>query len=272
MKIQNKNIKMPEKKDTIVLDLETKKTFDEVGGQHNKHLLEVSLVGIYSYNRNQYRGFKEEEFDELLELLKNAELIIGFNTISFDMPVLQPYFKDFDLSTLTHLDLLDEIVYALGHRLKLESVAQSTLGYGKSGSGLDAIKYYRNNDWDNLIKYCLDDVKVTKEIYDYGLAHGYIWYQNGGQKEKIIARWHKDEVTTIEQLIRQALKNGQQLEVEYIDENGQGTKRVIDIQQIMGGKIKAFCHLRDALRIFDVDKIKTAKIVGRMDSWQKTLL
>ena len=139
---------MEQAKDTIVLDLESQKTFDEVGGQHNRHLLGVSLVGIYSYNRDKYRGFREEEFGELLKILQTAELVIGFNSKSFDFEVLQPYFKDFDLKSLKHLDLLEEIVYALGHRLKLESVAQSTLGYGNSGSGLDAIMYYHNNEWD----------------------------------------------------------------------------------------------------------------------------
>lgn len=260
------------KQDTIILDLETKKTFDEVGGQHNRQLLGVSLVGVYSYNRDQYRGFKEEEFPELLELLKNTELVIGFNSKSFDFEVLQPCFKDFDLATIKHLDLLEEIVYALGHRLKLESVAQSTLGYGKSGSGLDAIMYYRNNDWDNLIKYCLDDVKITKELYEYGLAHGYIWYTNAGKKEKIVARWYKDDKITIAQEMENALKNGDQVAIEYMDDKGKVTTRKIDIQRIKEGRVKAFCHLRNSLRVFEIAKIKKVQVVGKMDSWQNTLL
>jgi len=259
-----------EKKDKIVLDLETKKTFDEVGGQHNKHLLGVSLVGVYSYNRDQYRGFKEEEFGELLELLKNTELVIGFNSISFDFPVLQPYYDDFDLSTIPHLDLLDEIVYALGHRLKLESVAQTTLGYGKSGSGLDAIEYYNNKDWEKLIKYCLDDVKVTKEVYEYGLNHGNIWYTNAGRKEKIVARWANGNLK-IYQIINNTLKNGEQLEIEYIDEKGETTERKIDIQEIRGDKIKANCHLRDALRFFDLSRIKKVNVSGKMANFQDKL-
>lgn len=259
-------------KDTIVLDLESQKTFEEVGGQHKRHLLGVSLVGIYSYNRDKYRGFREEEFAELLELLQNAGLVVGFNSKSFDFEVLQPYFKNFDLKQIPHLDILEEIVHALGHRLKLESVAQSTLGYGKSGSGLDAIMYYRNKDWDKLIKYCLDDVKVTKEIHDYGLRHGYIWYNTAGSKEKIIARWFKDGNPTIHNIISQALAKGEQLEIEYMDEKGETTTRKIDIQAIRGNKVKAFCHLRDALRFFDIDRIKTAKPVGQMKSFQKSLL
>lgn len=259
-------------KDRIVLDLETKKSFEEVGGHHNSSKLGVSLVGIYSYNRDKYRGFKENELDELLEILKNAEEIIGFNSKFFDFTVLQPYYKNFDLSTIPHLDILEEVVHALGHRLKLESIAQSTLGYGKSGSGLDAIMYYRNEDWDNLIRYCLDDVKVTKEVYDYGLKHGYIWYHNSGRKEKIVARWANRNGRTVEQKVHDALKDGDQLEIEYMDEGGQTTTRKIDIQKINGNKIKAYCHLRQAIRVFDLDRIKDLKVVGKMDSWQNTLL
>lgn len=264
---------MRQAKDILVIDLETKKTFDEVGGHHNRHLLGVSVVGVYSYNRDKYRGFREEEFDELLKLLEEeTNLVIGFNTKGFDFEVLQPYFKDFDLKSLNHLDLLEEIVYALGYRLKLESVAQSTLGYGKSGTGLDAIMYYRNNEWDKLIKYCLDDVKVTRELYEYGLNHGYIWYNNAGRQEKIMARWHKEESGSIPNIVQEALRSGQQLEIEYRDDNGQVTTRKIDIQSINGDKIKAYCHLRQALRVFDLAKIKKATVVGQMDSWQKSLL
>ncbi len=263
---------MEQNKDKIVLDLETKKTFDEVGGQHNKHLLGVSLVGIYSYNRDKYKAFREEEFAELLEILKNAGQIIGFNSKSFDFTVLQPYFKDFDLFSLSHLDILEEVVHALGHRLKLESVAQSTLGYGKSGEGLDAIFYFKQGDWDSLTRYCLDDVKVTKEVYDYGKEHGYIWYTNAGRKEKIVARWSNGNGRTIPQKIEDALKKGEQLEIEYMDDKGNTTTRKIDIQRIYDGKLKAYCHLRGAVRVFDIDKIKTAKVAGKMDSWQKSLL
>ncbi|MBT4349849.1 hypothetical protein HOD19_03710 [bacterium] len=259
-------------KDIIVLDLETKKTFDEVGGHQNNHLLGVSLVGVYSYNLDKYRGFKEEEFDELLDLLKEAGLVIGFNSKAFDFPVLQPYYKDFDLASIPHLDILEEVTKILGHRLKLDSVAHSTLGYGKSGSGLDAIVYYRNDEWDKLIKYCLDDVKVTKEIYDYGLQHGNIWYHNGGVKTDINASWFKSGEKTINQQVQEAWKDGQQIEISYMDEKGDVTSRKIDIQNIRGNKIKAFCHLRDALRMFDLDRVKSVKVAGKMQSFQKTLI
>lgn len=254
----------------LVLDLETKQTFEDVGGHHNSHKLGVSLVGVYSYARDEYRGFRENEMDELKTWLEAADLIIGFNSKHFDFTVLQPYYPKFDLSKLPHLDILEEIVYSLGHRLKLETIAQATLGHGKSGDGLDAIRYFQQGDWASLEKYCLDDVKVTKDIYDYGMAHGYIWFTNNGVKEKIKVRWAQGE--TVEDVINRAVAKGLQLEIEYIDDDGSATTRNIDIQRVQDNKIKAYCHLRQSLRVFDLTKIRKAKDIGPMASQQKTLL
>lgn len=255
--------------DKIVLDLETKKAIDEVGGFHNNHKLGVSVCGVYSYARNEYRGFREEELDEMLEWLKAAEVIVGFNSKHFDFPVLQPYYKNFDLSKLPHLDIMEEIVHALGFRLKLESVAQETLGYGKSGDGLDAIRYFKAGDWDSLIRYCLDDVKVTKEVYDYGLNHGKLWFSNSGKRESIPVRWQQGE--SIQKLVERAFSEGKQLEVACITDEGRAELHTIDIKELKGDKFKALSHTSNDLKVFDVSRLKTAKEIGSMASWQQGL-
>lgn len=255
--------------DKIVLDLETKKSFEDVGGYQNTHLLEVSVCGVYSYNRDQFRAFKEDEFKEMGEWLKQASLIIGFNSKSFDFTALQPYYK-FNLSKLPHLDILEEVNRALGHRLKLDSIAQSTLGEGKSGSGLDAIWYFRNNDWDKLIKYCLDDVRITRDIYEYGKKHGNLWYDTMGKKEKIPVRW--GDGASVASKILNAFKNGEQVEIEYLktdlEERG---KRRIDIKSIKGNQLQAYCHLKQAIRVFNLDKVIDVQVVGRQNHWQTKL-
>ncbi|MDP2587079.1 MAG: ribonuclease H-like domain-containing protein [Candidatus Komeilibacteria bacterium] len=255
--------------DKLVLDLETKKSFEDVGGYQNTHLLEVSVCGVYSYNRDEFRAFKEDEFKEMGEWLKQASLIIGFNSKSFDFTALQPYYK-FNLSKLPHLDILEEVNRALGHRLKLDSIAQSTLGEGKSGSGLDAIWYFRNNDWDKLIKYCLDDVRITRDVYEYGKKHGNLWYDTMGKKEKIPVRWGDGE--NVASKITNALKNGEQVEIEYLktdlEERG---KRRIDIKSIKGNQLQAYCHLKQAIRVFNLDKVIDVQVVGRQNHWQTKL-
>ena len=256
--------------DKLVLDLETKKSFDEVGGQHNVHLLEISVVGVYSYDRNEYRTFRESDFAELEDWLKKADLVIGFNSKSFDFAVLQPYFK-WDLSKAPHLDILEEIVHVRGHRLKLDSVAVNTLGEGKSGSGLDAIWYYRNQEWDKLKKYCLDDVRVTKEVYEYGLRHGHIWFSEHGKKTAIPVRWAQEE--KIEDILQEAQKFGHKVVIDYLGVGDEKRiKQEIDVKDLRDNKIKAFCYKSGLDKEFLVDRVFNAEIVGIANSWQERLL
>jgi DEAD/DEAH box helicase domain-containing protein len=155
----------------IVLDLETQKSFDEVGGRGKNHLLKISVCGVYHYDTDKYYCYEENELSKLSPLLQEADQIIGYNIRDFDFQVLQPYLN-FDIASVPYLDLLVEIEKVIGHRIKLEAVAQGTLGAGKSGSGLDALVYYKTGRMDLLKKYCLDDVKVTRGVYEYGLKHG----------------------------------------------------------------------------------------------------
>ncbi len=161
----------------IVLDLETQKSFEEVGGRGKNHLLKVSVCGIYDYSQDRYLIFEEQELPKLAPILQTADQIIGFNIKNFDFAVLQPY-MNFDLNQLPYFDLLEEIEKIVGHRVKLESVAQGTIGSGKSGNGLEALLYYRNGRMDLLKKYCLDDVRVTKSVYDYALKNQKLLYRD----------------------------------------------------------------------------------------------
>ncbi len=161
----------------IVLDLETQNLFQDVGGRGKNHLLKVSLCGIYDYSRDMYVMYEEAELPKLAPVLQSADQIIGFNIKDFDFQVLQPYLN-FDISEIPYYDLLEEINKVIGHRIKLESVAQGTLGSGKSGDGKEAVLYYRNGRMDLLKKYCQDDVKITRQVYEYALKNQKVLYRD----------------------------------------------------------------------------------------------
>lgn len=166
---------MPLKK--IVLDLETQKSFDDVGGRGKNHLLKISVCGIYTYEDNKYSIYEEKELSRLAPILQRADQIIGFNIKDFDFEVLRPYLN-FNIFEVPYYDILEEIDKVIGHRVPLESVAQGTLGSGKSGSGKEALLYFKNGRWDLLKKYCLDDVKVTRQVYDYALKNQKVLYKD----------------------------------------------------------------------------------------------
>lgn len=175
---------------TIILDLETKFTFDEVGGREKHEALGISVAGVFDYRTGKYEAIEEKNLAKLEERLSQRPLVVGFNIRRFDMPVLKPYMH-FDPNTLPMLDIMEEIQNVVGHRVSLESVAQATIGSGKSGDGLDAIRYFRNGEIDKLKKYCLDDVRVTREVYEYGCRHKEVFFLNkfGGGKKRVAVNW-----------------------------------------------------------------------------------
>jgi len=174
--------------DVIVLDLETQKSFDEVGGRENFHLLRVSVVGIYSYKHDEFRTFTEWETPSLRGLLEEASLIVGFNLKRFDYLVLEPYFKR-SLRDFPTLDIMEDVERFLGHRLSLDTLVKATLGEGKTGHGLDAIRYFREGEIEKLKSYCLADVRLTRDLYEYGKRHGHMKYQKNNDLRTIPVNW-----------------------------------------------------------------------------------
>ena len=157
----------------LVLDLETQKSFKEVGKSKAQSLerLKISVVGVYDYSTKKFETYLESDMMILEKRLKDVDLLIGFNIRRFDMPVLAPYlFMKAD--AIPVLDLLDDIEEVRGHRASLNSIAKPTLNANKSGSGLEAITLFKENRWDELKRYCLDDVRLTRDIYEYGCREG----------------------------------------------------------------------------------------------------
>ncbi|TAL19238.1 hypothetical protein EPN90_04125 [Patescibacteria group bacterium] len=162
----------------IVLDIETQNTFQDVG-KYDHRLLKVSLVGFHDSADDSWQCLRESELYRLWPLLERADRLIGYNLIGFDLPVLNNYYPG-NLLNLPTLDIMAEIEKKIGFRVKLDDVAQATLGVGKSGTGLMAIEYFRRGEWEKLSDYCLQDVKVTRDVYLYGREKGEIWYNDRG--------------------------------------------------------------------------------------------
>lgn len=164
----------------VILDVETKKTFDEVGGYFPDRL-GISFVGVcvrHNFGEpGEMQSYFEKDIPRHFPLLEQADVVIGFNIDGFDMPTFTSYYTG-DISKIPTLDVMDRIKDSIGHRISLDAVAKETLGVGKSGDGLDAIKYYKNQQWDKLEQYCLQDVKVTRDVFDYGYKNGMVKFRN----------------------------------------------------------------------------------------------
>jgi DEAD/DEAH box helicase domain-containing protein len=163
--------------DVVVLDLETQRIASEVGGWD--HIRDMGLaVGVtYHSAEDEYRHYTEEDVEQLLIALREAELVVGYNVIRFDYEVLRAYTDD-PLLDLPTVDMLRDIHRELGWRLKLDDVAAATLGEGKSADGLQAVRWFRQGELQKVIDYCRRDVEVTWRVYQFGQQNGYIQYRD----------------------------------------------------------------------------------------------
>src|SRR3989344_6297636 len=177
--------------DTLVIDLETKKTFAEVGGEKNIRELGISIAGVYSYGKDTFFGFVEHELPKLEALLKETSHIIGFNINHFDIPVLRPYVADTALDRIAVTDLYEDAVNFLGHRVGLDALAKATLGEGKSGHGLEALEWFRQGRVEEVKKYCLDGVRLTRDLYEYGKKNKHVLFESfvDGKVHSIPVSW-----------------------------------------------------------------------------------
>ncbi len=175
------------KKFPLILDLETKHTFRQYSDPKK---LGVSIVAVYDYAKQQPAVFFEQELRQLFPLLESASYIIGFNIHSFDLPVLQAYYPG-RVEDLPVFDIMEDIRQKIDRRLALNDILQATLNKRKSGHGLQAINYYQSGNWEKLKQYCLDDVMLTKAVFDYGVKTGEINYLSSTGKQTIKVNWKK---------------------------------------------------------------------------------
>lgn len=171
----------------ITLDLETQNFFTDTGSNEPSSL-DISVVCLHDSaaagTPHEYRSFVFPDFKDMWPILESADAIVTWNGEHFDIPLLNKYYPG-DLSKIKSIDLMKEVYSSLGRRLKLDSVASATLGAGKSAHGAQAVEWWRTGEVDKIIKYCLDDVRLTRELYEYAHKNGHLKYKDMGDLKQV---------------------------------------------------------------------------------------
>ena len=167
----------------ITFDIETRMT-GMSAGRLDVNLMELTVVGVHDSSTGEYTSYVMEELPKLWPILENADMLIGFNSDTFDVPLLNRYYPG-DLTKIRSLDLLSEVHNALGRRVRLQSLAEATLGKGKTGDGLKAMEWWDQGLYDKVREYCIEDVRITRELYDYAREHGHLKYKDLNKKKEV---------------------------------------------------------------------------------------
>ena len=167
----------------VTFDIETSNAFNSLS-RNDLTKLDISIVGIHDSETDEYSSYSQEEFPQLWPILERADMLVGYNSDTFDIPILNRYYPG-DLTKIKSLDLLVEVQQVLGRRLRLQSLAEATLNKGKGGDGLKAIEWWANGEYEKVRTYCIEDVRITRELFDYALEHGSLKYKDLREKREI---------------------------------------------------------------------------------------
>lgn len=163
---------------TLIFDIET-------NGLLN-HLTKIHSLVIYDLENNQYFSCADEpnyySISFGVNLLQNADCIVGHNIIKFDIPAIQKLFPDFDPKNKIFDTLIaSKLVYpdislidmGLARKGKLPSKLIGSFKLEAFGFRLGELKgeyCKQENAWEawNLAmqEYCKQDVKVTTVLYE----------------------------------------------------------------------------------------------------------
>jgi len=167
----------------VTFDIETANWMSDVGTS-NPTDLTIALVCIHDSETGEYKSFLEPELPQLWKILENIDLLVGYNSDHFDIPLLNKYYPG-DLTRIKSLDIMKEVQRVVGRRLRLDAIADGTLDKKKSGDGAQSIKWWRAGEVDKVRQYCLKDVEITREIFDYALKNGNVKYRELGRVHEV---------------------------------------------------------------------------------------
>ena len=144
----------------------------------------ISVIGGYEYETGRYRVFCRDNMHEFAQAVERADIIVGFNNIAFDNAVIAacwgPLVKLPEGWQGKSYDLLREIWAAarLGPVFNfrthggygLDAVCERNFGAKKTGNGALAPVLWQQGEIGQVIDYCLNDVRLTKLLFDRVLA------------------------------------------------------------------------------------------------------
>jgi DNA polymerase elongation subunit (family B) len=146
--------------------------------------LDIAIVCIHDSETNTYSSYLESELPNLWPILERTDMLVGYNSDHFDIPILNKYYPG-DLTRIKSLDLMKEVYDSIGRRLKLDTLAEATLGTKKSGSGTQSLQWWKAGEVDKVRQYCLKDVEITRKLFEYALDHGKLHYKDFAVKHDV---------------------------------------------------------------------------------------
>lgn len=173
----------------IILDVESAKTVEQVGGWGNVGKLGIGVAAVFREYQESYRLYGSGDWLALRQTILNADEICGYNIWGFDLPLIwEMGKKEFWQSDIAKVirpkvyDLFRLVCLGLGRTpdspppagFDCDTLAMETLGEGKTEDGKEAPLMYQRGEFCRLHTYCMNDVRLERNLVTFAKRHGYL--------------------------------------------------------------------------------------------------
>ncbi|HEY3567758.1 MAG TPA: DEAD/DEAH box helicase [Thermoanaerobaculia bacterium] len=172
-------------RNTILFDLETLRSAADVGGWDKAHRMGVAIGVLCFLEEGRFEVYGETQVRALIDALRGATMVIGYNIKRFDYHVLSGYTGEDFARLFPTFDLLEDVASRLGFRVGMGHLAQETLGVGKSADGLQSLEWVRQGRLDLVEQYCRRDVEILRDLYLHGRREGFLFYRDKKRDVKL---------------------------------------------------------------------------------------
>lgn len=147
----------------LVYDIETIR--------EDKNVHKIVLIGFYDYKNGKYGYDVYPNFSNFQRLVKKRKQIVGFNSKAFDDEICKLH----KIGVATTFDIFERVKLAVKHQTdhgvrsgySLDVLSQLNLGEGKLKETPGSVEEaWFKGDVNRIAKYCLQDVKLTKGLFD----------------------------------------------------------------------------------------------------------
>lgn len=241
----------------LVFDIEANGLNEVIAGKKDTYLKEATKIwclSICDIETNETYLFEQDNLADGIEILRNAELLIGHNIYAFDIPLIERLYGS--LNKQPYTEVLDTLILSrmiYGDNPPTPDQSHSLKAWGKY-LGEEKIDYQGN--WDCYTKemgeYCIQDSIATAKIWDHFASQNYmIQYSRAVRMEHVVADMIKRQV---EAGFSFDVDKAERLEMELLIEKSQiedQMRRIFPDKIIIRHSEKTGKRLKDKVEIFN---------------------
>jgi DNA polymerase I len=240
----------------LAFDIEANGLNEVVAGKKDTYLREATKIwcmSVCNIDSGEMLLFEQDNLADGIQMLRDADMIIGHNIYAFDIPLIERLYGSLDKKPEQIMDtlILSRLVY--GDNPPTTDQSHSLMAWGEH-LGHSKIDY--QGGWDNYTaemgKYCLQDSVVTAKIWEHFSKQDYMTqYSRAVRMEHVVADMIKRQV---EAGFSFDLDKAEALEMELLIEKSQiedEMRRIFPDKIIVRHSEKTGKRLKDKVEVFN---------------------